>query len=252
MSRNQPSSSTTPQSSPFSAPRSHSSSRQPRPTFTYANTAAHIPNLHPHSSQSSTRSEWPNEKAQPLDDGVRRARSVERMRAPLPPLHHAHQSLDERSRSPVGSTSTPAPTYALALHSHPPPTRTPIPRYPYVPVRSPHLLRPEQSQELIIGNGNCSGCDLPDSLKPWIPMMIWAVSSLAFLVAITYYKTEVFTGTFDRSSEVSSANRDYLTGLDQLSQWLQSQGYQGQFILFFLIFITTFRKCLCQLRARRV
>lgn len=157
MSRNQTSSSTTPPSSPFSTPRSHSSSRQPRPTFHYTNTVAHNPNLHPtsHISQSSSRSEWPNEKAQPLDNGVRRARSVERMRAPLPPLHHTQQSLDERSRPP-GNSFTPAPTYALALHSHPPPTRTPIPRYPYVPVRSPHPLRPEHTQELRIGGGNCS------------------------------------------------------------------------------------------------
>lgn len=104
----------------------------------------------------------------------------------------------------MGSSYTPAPTYALALHSHPPPTRTPIPRYPYVPARSPHPLRPEHSQELRIGGGNCS-CDVPDSLKPWIPMMVWALSSLAFLVAITYYKTEVFTGAFDRSGHVSGA-----------------------------------------------
>lgn len=53
-------------------------------------------------------------------------------------------------------------------------------------------------------------------------MIIWALSSIAFLIAITYYKSEVFTG------------------LDELSQWLQSQGYQGQLILFFLIFMTTF------------
>lgn len=106
----------------------------------------------------------------------------------------------------------------MALHSHPPPTRTPL-RSPYAPVRSPHPMRPEP--ELRIGSGSCS-CDMPDSLKPWIPMIIWALSSVAFLVAITYYKTEVFTG------------------LDELSQWLQSQGYQGQFILFVLIFITTF------------
>ncbi|QRW05661.1 Golgi apparatus membrane protein TVP38 [Ceratobasidium sp. AG-Ba] len=216
MSRNQPSSS----NSPFSPPRSHSSSRQPRPTFTYTNTAAHIPNLHPSPHAPQSRSEWPNEKAQPLDDGVRRARSVDRTRVPLP-QHTTHHSVDERSRPPSGSAFTPAPTYALALHSHPPPTRTPLPRYPYAPVRSPHPLRPEHSQELTLGGGACS-CDVPDSLKPWIPMMIWALSSLAFLIAITYYKSEVFTG------------------LDELSQWLQSQGYQGQFILFFLIFVTTF------------
>jgi hypothetical protein len=189
MSRNQPPS-TTPPMSHFPAPRSHSSSRQPRPIFHYTNTAAHIPNLHPtsHISQSSSRSEWPNEKAQPLDDGVRRARSVERMRTPLPSQHHASSSADERSRPPS--------TYALALHSHPPPTRTPLPRYPYAPVRSPHPFRSEHSQELRIGGGSCS-CDMPDSLKPWIPMLIWALSSLAFLIAITYYKTEVFTGVLD-------------------------------------------------------
>lgn len=164
-------------STPLAPFPAHSSSRQQRPAFHYTNTSAHTPNLHPgsHISQSS---EWPNEKARPLDDGVRRARSVERIRAPIPPQHQSSMSVDGRSRSPS--------SHVLALHSHPPPTRTPLPRYPY-PVRSPH------PQELRIGGAGCS-CDMPDSLKPWIPMLIWALSSLAFLVAITYYKTEVFTG----------------------------------------------------------
>ncbi|KAG8763435.1 hypothetical protein FRC11_003920 [Ceratobasidium sp. 423] len=213
MSRNQPSSSSTPPASPFPGPQSHTSSRQPRPMFHYTDTNAHIPNLHPtsHISQSSAGSNWPNEKARPLDSGVRRARSVDRTNTPLP-LQHQPSSVDERSRPPPST---------LVLHSHPPPTRTPLPRYPYAPTRSPHPLRPECAQELRIGGSSCS-CDMPDSLKPWIPMLIWAFSSIAFLVAITYYKSEVFTG------------------LDELSQWLQAQGYQGQFILFFLIFITTF------------
>ncbi|CUA73741.1 hypothetical protein RSOLAG22IIIB_01258 [Rhizoctonia solani] len=213
MSRNQHPSSTTPPASPFPGPQSHTSSRQPRPTFQYTTTNAHIPNLHPtsHISQSSSSSDWPNEKARPLDTGVRRARSVDRTNAPLA-QQQMSLSVDERSRS---SPST------LALHSHPPPTRTPLPRYPYALARSPHPLRPEYAQDLRIGGSSCT-CEMPDSLKPWIPMLIWALSSIAFLVAITYYKTEVFTG------------------LDELSQWLQGQGYQGQFILFFLIFITTF------------
>ncbi|KAF8761226.1 SNARE associated Golgi protein [Rhizoctonia solani] len=192
MSRNQPSSSTTPPASPFLDPQSHTSSRQQRPTFHYTNTNAHIPNLYPasHISRSSSTSDWPNEKARPLDSGVRRARS------PASPVN-------------LGIA------FPSSSHTH---SLAPL---SICPTRSPHPLRPEYTQELRIGGSTCT-CDVPDSLKPWIPMMIWALSSIAFLVAITYYKTEVFTG------------------LDELSQWLQVQGYQGQLILFFLIFVTTF------------
>ncbi|KAI0786350.1 hypothetical protein C8Q75DRAFT_721171 [Abortiporus biennis] len=59
-------------------------------------------------------------------------------------------------------------------------------------------------------------------LKPWIPIILYAISSLGFLVAISLWKEEVFQG------------------LDQLSHWLQSDEYFGYAVIFFLIFLTCF------------
>ncbi|KAF8165162.1 hypothetical protein B0H34DRAFT_624582, partial [Crassisporium funariophilum] len=56
--------------------------------------------------------------------------------------------------------------------------------------------------------------------KPWIPLIMYAITTLAFVVAIALYRTELFTY------------------LDELSLWLRSDEY-GHAILFFLIFLTT-------------
>jgi len=58
-------------------------------------------------------------------------------------------------------------------------------------------------------------------LKPWLPVILYAISSLAFVVAIAFYRTELFTY------------------LDELSLRLRSDEHYGYAILFSLIFITT-------------
>ncbi|KAF8528905.1 hypothetical protein BU17DRAFT_73159 [Hysterangium stoloniferum] len=62
---------------------------------------------------------------------------------------------------------------------------------------------------------------IPDRLKPWLGIGSWVITSIGFLLAIAFWKKEVFTG------------------LDQLSHYLQSLGDTGYAILFCLIFITT-------------
>ncbi|KAF9452053.1 hypothetical protein P691DRAFT_698070 [Macrolepiota fuliginosa MF-IS2] len=57
-------------------------------------------------------------------------------------------------------------------------------------------------------------------IKSWMPLILYALTSLGFVVAITLYKTELFEF------------------LDDLSFWLRSDEY-GQATLFFLIFLTT-------------
>ncbi|KAL6299111.1 hypothetical protein BKA93DRAFT_742866 [Sparassis latifolia] len=59
-------------------------------------------------------------------------------------------------------------------------------------------------------------------LKPWFPIILYAATSLVFLVAIAFWKEPVFQG------------------LDALSHWLQTDEYLGYAIIFSLIFITTF------------
>ncbi|KAF7301416.1 hypothetical protein MIND_00706900 [Mycena indigotica] len=61
-----------------------------------------------------------------------------------------------------------------------------------------------------------------DRLRPWLPIILYVLSSLIFVVAIAFYKTEVFTF------------------LDNLSVWLRADEYFGYAVLFALIFITTF------------
>ncbi|KAF5363585.1 hypothetical protein D9756_000546 [Leucocoprinus leucothites] len=64
------------------------------------------------------------------------------------------------------------------------------------------------------------GLRILNLIKSWMPLILYALTSLGFVVAITLYKTELF--------EL----------LDDLSFWLRSDEY-GQAALFFLIFLTT-------------
>lgn len=57
-------------------------------------------------------------------------------------------------------------------------------------------------------------------LKPWLPMILYGLTTAAFIVAIAFYKTELFAF------------------LDELSLWLRTDEY-GHAILFFMIFLTT-------------
>ncbi|KIK65436.1 hypothetical protein GYMLUDRAFT_38897 [Collybiopsis luxurians FD-317 M1] len=59
-------------------------------------------------------------------------------------------------------------------------------------------------------------------VRPWLPIILYALTSLGFLVAIAFYKAQLFAA------------------LDELSMWLQADPTYGQAVLFFLIFLTTF------------
>lgn len=58
-------------------------------------------------------------------------------------------------------------------------------------------------------------------VKKWLPIILYCITSLGFLIAIALYKTQVFAR------------------LDELSQWLRADPQYGHAILFLLIFITT-------------
>ncbi|KAI0751382.1 hypothetical protein C8Q80DRAFT_1098216 [Daedaleopsis nitida] len=59
-------------------------------------------------------------------------------------------------------------------------------------------------------------------IKPWIPIILYIITTLGFLVVVAFWKVEVFQG------------------LDELSRWLKSDTYLGYAVIFALIFITTF------------
>ncbi|RPD61905.1 hypothetical protein L226DRAFT_523282 [Lentinus tigrinus ALCF2SS1-7] len=59
-------------------------------------------------------------------------------------------------------------------------------------------------------------------IKPWIPIILYVITTLGFLAAVSFWKVEVFQG------------------LDELSRWLKSDTYLGYAVIFTLIFVTTF------------
>ncbi|KAF9484007.1 hypothetical protein BDN70DRAFT_928796 [Pholiota conissans] len=59
------------------------------------------------------------------------------------------------------------------------------------------------------------------TLRPWLPLIMYAITSLAFVVVFALYRTELFTY------------------LDELSLWLRADEQYGHAVLFFLIFLTT-------------
>ena len=69
---------------------------------------------------------------------------------------------------------------------------------------------------------------------------MYAITSLAFVVAFALYRTELFTCT--SSFTLSDPLSHQLTVLDDLSLWLRSDEQYGYAVLFFLIFLTTIRK----------
>ncbi|GAW01908.1 Golgi apparatus membrane protein tvp38 [Lentinula edodes] len=128
-----------------------------------------------------------NEKAISSSD----ASSEDKLRSPRagPSVRPQHQSF---SRGPS--------------HISTQPTILPIQR---LPCQSQSYIRPR-------------GLRITNLIRPWLPIILYALTSLIFLIAIAFYKAELFSA------------------LDELSRWLQADKTYGQAVLFFLIFLTTF------------
>lgn len=120
-------------------------------------------------------------------------------------------SFDFSSRAQLQHQHQQSPYHPHRYHSHPPPA----PQY--------SVHRHSSSVPSDAGaSSTCCGQSVSPRLKTWIPLGAWIATSVAFLVAIGWYKEEVFLG------------------LEKLSDWIRTEGYEGQAILFFLIFLTTF------------
>jgi hypothetical protein len=76
------------------------------------------------------------------------------------------------------------------------------------------------------GRLRCMPCldSLPPKARLWLSFGAWIATSVGFLLAIAFWKTEVFTA------------------LDNLSHWLVEEGYTGYAYMFGLIVLTTIRK----------
>lgn len=78
-------------------------------------------------------------------------------------------------------------------------------------------------------------------LRPWLPLIMYAITSLAFVVAFAFYRTELFNCMSPFFLTLSDSSYQ-LTVLDDLSLWLRSDEQYGHAVLFSLIFLTTIRK----------
>lgn len=123
------------------------------------------------------------------------------------------------SAPPTTSTllNHPLSPQSRALSSHQPPS-SPLPSRCPSPLLVPNHIRSRSSSQLYT---RPRGLRISNLLKPWIPLILYGLTSLAFIVAIAFWKTEVFTR------------------LDQLSHWLQVEEHYGQAVIFGLIFLTT-------------
>ncbi len=66
---------------------------------------------------------------------------------------------------------------------------------------------------------------LRERLRPWIPYILYGATSLGFVLAITFWKDDVFRN------------------LDDLSHSLRDQGDTGYLLLGAMIFVTCIREC---------
>ncbi|KAI0340945.1 hypothetical protein BDW22DRAFT_1333771 [Trametopsis cervina] len=115
--------------------------------------------------------------------------------------------------------------YSQTLHAGSYPSRPlhqPRPHYPVSPkfltTPSPYSSRSASS----IAYTRPRGLRIVNLLRPWTPVILYVLTSLSFVVAISFWKVEVFQA------------------LDDFSQWLKSDEYIGYATIFMLIFITTF------------
>ncbi|KAF9569495.1 hypothetical protein CPC08DRAFT_623513 [Agrocybe pediades] len=162
--------------------RPTSLSRQPERT-----TDPYHDYLHPHTSNSSLSSSgaYPSAHWTPWTPYYAHAHSAQK---------HSRQSHPYSVRSPALSPSRflrqPASPISLPTHT------------------SEHSYPP-------------TGPGIVSTMRPWLPLIMYAISSLAFVVAIAFYKTELFTF------------------LDDLSLWLRADEQYGHAVMFGLIFLTT-------------
>ncbi|KAJ7179286.1 hypothetical protein C8R46DRAFT_1073240 [Mycena filopes] len=100
-------------------------------------------------------------------------------------------------------------------------------RYPASPLRSAHPIAPSSPAphhhtRPAAPYSRPRGLRIANLLRPWLPLIMYALSSLIFVVAIAFFKNQVFSF------------------LDDLSVWLRTDEQFGYAVLFVLIFLTTF------------
>ncbi|KAJ6629156.1 hypothetical protein B0H10DRAFT_1988143 [Mycena sp. CBHHK59/15] len=124
----------------------------------------------------------------------------------------------------IQEKATPLADMALDRMPHHSPSTSRYPTSPYRP--SPPPPSPSPLPARLFAHPQTyprpRGLRIANRLRPWLPLIMYALSSLVFVVAIAFFKTQVFTF------------------LDDLSVWLRTDEQFGYAVLFVLIFLTTF------------
>ncbi|KAI0771886.1 hypothetical protein BD413DRAFT_475053 [Trametes elegans] len=140
-----------------------------------------------------------------------------------------------KNLAPLSTSPLPGPSFSRSQAASPVSSIPPWIRSQRPP-RSASLQQPFSPAPCPIASSWASPVSLPSSspytrprglrianlLKPWIPIILYIITTLGFLAAVSFWKVEVFQG------------------LDKLSHWLQSDLYLGYAVIFALIFVTTF------------
>ncbi|ESK97585.1 cytoplasm protein [Moniliophthora roreri MCA 2997] len=122
--------------------------------------------------------------------------------------HHRHHHLYSQCTSDAPASANPFSAHPSYILSQPSPLLI-------------HTVLPPTTSERTC-NFYTARKRLCNLLRPWLPILCYAATSLGFLIAIAFYKSQVFAR------------------LDELSTWLKTDKYFGYAVLFCLIFITTF------------
>lgn len=161
------------------------------------------------------------------------AASAELVVLASPPSTSPLDQLNEKAASSSASSSSQTARWSPYLDSAPAPVHS-------YPARSQSIQRssccPASSSRQC-----CQRSSGVAKLQSWFPIILYAITSFAFIIAIAFYKNELFQC---KCSQIShSAISHPLPVLDDLSLWLRSDENYGQLVLFFLIFLTTIREC---------
>lgn len=157
------------------------------------------------------------------------------------------------------SSASPSQTFSQPSSSRPSSSRRNSPA-----CRPTMRLSPPDSANMFASPHPSLHCNHPHArrlrlhslLRPWLPLILYLCTSLGFLLAIAFWKEEVFRGTYIPAIYISfyhpseSAVTAFrilmymwrrIIGLDDLSKWLKEDESFGYCVLFILIFLTCFR-----------
>lgn len=124
---------------------------------------------------------------------------------------------------PDRSSSLTSASFASPQASLPRVTFVPPPPYTSHPASSSAAL-PSYPSSYSSYSSSVRRMLLVERIRPWLPFLAYAATTLGFALAIAFWRNEVFGR------------------LDELAQWLRAEESTGYAVMFFLIFLTCIRK----------